>query len=145
MKNVSKQLRKAYVTALAGLTYDLVAVPVADGFSNAEAIRTNHIIIGEITKSLSDKNQSGFINDVFVSIDIVTRQLNGFTHDIADDIEDQILQIVCPTVITNGLGAIAGFQVVEVEFESSRPLEEEGENGNIIRNIVRLKNKIVQI
>lgn len=138
MRNITKPLRTAYVAALAG-----ISVPVKDSWNTAQGMVTDHVIIKNITQAKKDNSWNGWGEEVIIELDIVTYQKNGFTSDTRDDIEDEILQILLPTVQTAGV-TIGTFGVFNTEKESSYDIEEIIPGGNIARKILRIKQDVHQ-
>lgn len=137
-RNISKPLRTAYYAALQGITYAGEAVPVADGFLAAEGFSTHHIIISSISEN-DDSPQASYDDEVVVNLDIVTIFYNGYSRDICDDIEDAVLQRLTGATISLSSAAITGIRKLGSDY-----LEEQGDNGNIIRKVVRLGQRIMQ-
>src|SRR5688500_15066169 len=138
MRNITKPLRTAYVTALAG-----ISVPVVDSWDTALGMVVDHVIIKNISQDKKDNSWQGWGEQVIVEFDIVTYQKNGFTSDTRDNIEDEILQILLPTVQTAGV-TIGTFGLFNTEKESSDDIEEIVPGGNIARKILRIKQDVHQ-
>lgn len=139
MRNITKPLRTAYVAALNGV----ISVPVVDSWNTSVSMVEDHVIIKNITQSKKDNSWQGWGEEVIVELDIVTFQINGFTSDKRDDIEDEILQILKPNVQTDGI-TIGTFGLFNIEKEGSNDFEEITDKGNIARKILRIKQDVHQ-
>lgn len=138
MINITKKVRTAYYTALSG-----ISVPVVDGWNNSNSLVVNHVIIKNISETKKDNTYQTNGAEVIVELDIVTFQVNGFTSDTRDDIENEILQVLIPTPSTDGI-TVTGIGLFNVEKEGANDLEEVGDNGNIARKILRIKQDVHQ-
>lgn len=140
-KNISKPLRTAYYAALQNITYNGEVVPVADGFLAAEPFSDHHIIISSINET-DDSPDSSYDDEVVVNVDIVSMLVNGYTRDIVDDLEGEVLAALSAVEGSKIIGG--GLQITGLHKVGSDYLEEQGDNGNIIRKIVRMGQRIIQ-
>lgn len=141
--NIDERLRAAYYAALSGqLFYGGAKIPVADGFSTAEGIQQHHVIISEVNEATRDTMET-FITEAEVVLDIITWQYNGYTKSIAANIEGQILAILKPDFLSTL--TVPGLQISSLRKTAGSYIEESGDNGNIVRKILRITQLINKI
>src|SRR5688572_2724134 len=112
MRDAGYKLRKAYFTALAGLT-----VPIVDGKLDTLPEEGLFVVFGDQTEN--DKtNKQAFAHEVTLDVAVVDkRKATGSKKDV-EDISDAILQIVKPTAQTHGLTIESPFKLTSVKYIS---------------------------
>jgi hypothetical protein len=141
--SVSKKLRTAYYQALNGnVEYDSNDVPVVDGFMLSETISSHHIIIADVNETASNTTDT-FRTEAVITLQIVSR-VDGYTKDIVDDIEDQVLNILMPSPTSGSPLTVSGIEVNNIIREGSTYLEEYSQNGAIIRKILMISQTITE-
>lgn len=144
MRNTKKKIREAYYNALSGsITLNGAPVPVVSGFTNAENILANHIIIDEMNETEKDSTQQSWGNETIVQLQLVSFALNSVSFDDLDEMEDQILQILFPTQKTVGI-SVTGFELLNLTKDSSNDIVEQDEAGSVVRRIIRFRQDIRQ-
>jgi hypothetical protein len=145
MIDVHKKVRKAYYEALNGqLTYDGSPVSVWD--EKAEAT-TNNIYVLLSTQTATDTSTfSSFDTQTTILIDIVSKSQDRVSKDVLDEVAQQILTIILPTVTTNGLPAQSGVQILNVRKESDNYLPVQlSATGSIIRRLIRFSQRVHEL
>lgn len=136
MIDVAGPLRVGYYNALNGH----ISVPVYGG--QGSQTDSAFVIIAGITDTPAN-TLNGFRTDAVIDIDICHRQQNGFTYDRVDSIANEVLQLLIPDVDIAGF-TVASFQVVNVQRIGARYIEEPGQDENMIRRILRIKQTLIQ-
>lgn len=142
MTEPGKYIRKAFFQALNGqLTYDGV-VPVYDSFSDEDNGAHQVMLTNQTTSNQDDK--CSFAWDCTLVIDIVTRTKGSGNKSIADNISEQITAILQPTRKTTGLSIDSTFQLLNLQLQSVRYLEDEMPSRFMVRKLLTYSFRIVQ-
>jgi hypothetical protein len=122
MKDINQPVRKAFYARLNGqLSYDGSNVPVCDETLIESISNNNYVILGsqsdtgDSTKSSNDRHAN-------ITLDIVTKQGQSATKDIADNIADQILTLLFTTPHVHTLPVQSGFQFLNLTLQSSNDI-----------------------
>lgn len=95
MTDSNLPLRKAYLLALSGITFNSLAVPVFYGEAPATNAAVNYIVFGQITSNdASTKNSSDTSTSIQVGIHTFSEKTNS--GDAADLIAAQVLTALYP-------------------------------------------------
>lgn len=137
MKSVKKALREGIFTALAPLS-----VPVYEGFENVPQNIDEYVAFGGITNT-SDNSFSTFTTTAVVDLNICQKTRNSFSHETVDDLEDEILEILIPSVDTPGF-TVSGFQAINAIRLGSDYVDEPGTHNNISRIVLRIQVTLTQ-
>lgn len=142
MVESSREIRRAFFQALNGaLTYDGKTIPVYDNFSDEGEGKYQVFLTNQDATNADDKQQ--FAGDHSIVIDIVTKANNSGNSSIADEISEQVSQILQPTRKTTGLIIGAGFQLILLQLSSSRYLTEGNRGTFIVRKLLTYRFRIV--
>lgn len=127
MQDVNTPVRKAWYTLLNGnLSYGGLNVPVQDEkLKEVNSIYKHYVILAEQT-STPDESKQGYERQVTINLDIVTKTDNSVSKSIADNIANQILNLLYPTLHVHALPTPAGWQFLnpQLERETYLPLQE---------------------
>lgn len=142
MKDCSNNVRTAYLTKLNGfITYNGKNVPVY-GDDSFQTPPQNYVIIGDITESAQNTNQS-FTSIVSVVIDIFSEQYLKRDNSIVDNIANQILTLLLPSTGIIDIGD-ADFQIHAMARTNSRYLAVTNGQNYIARKILTINNLVNQ-
>lgn len=141
MKDIGKVIRTAIVTALDGnITYNSINVGIFDE-APTEAQTQPYIILSTQTES-DASNNARFVTEGSILLDIVTIQGASVTKEIAENISDQILDILQPTVTTTGLTLQTGFSLTYFRKESATYLHATTNTSQMLRKVLRFAFRI---
>jgi len=140
LKNAGKGIREAYMTALAGLTYNGNAIAVYE-FLPIETLPDNYVYINAIDFSQVGNNQL-FIFDGAVTLDVVTRQYKKLDYDTVDGISQEVQDLI----LTHPFSTLQNddFQFMNPTLESGRYLIEQDSATFYIRNLIRFSQTLIQ-
>lgn len=142
MKDCSNNVRTAYLTKLNGfITYNGKNVPVY-GDDSFKTPPQNYVVIGDITESAQNTNQS-FTSVVSVVIDIFSEQYMTRDNSIVDNIANQILTLLLPSTGIIDIGD-ADFQIHAMARTNSRYLAVTNGQNYIARKILTINNLVNQ-
>lgn len=130
-----------YGTILSGLTYNGTSVPV---YLDEPVLTTpeNYVHITNSTTSPAERNNTKYISEVTVTIDIVTRQYKESNRTIRDSIANSILT----TLLSKGFSTnTEDFQATSFELQSSTYLHEIDGPYHINRKILTISNLLIQL
>ena len=146
MKDTKKILRHAIFNALDGqITYNSVAVPVVDEKIRNSAPSDLFIVLSTQSESPVERNSSSFNTLSSIDIDIVQKTGTEVSKDGIDDVYEDMLEIIFPSISTLGLTAPSGFQFQEGFRDScSTSIVATSETQSILVSRVRLTFIIVQ-
>lgn len=120
MKDTKKILRTAIYNALSGnITYDSVAVPVFDEKAPDGNTYDRFIILSTQQETSFDRNSSVWITNSSIDIEIYDKTQSESSKDAVNDIYEDVLEIIFPTVSTIGITIPSGFEFQEGFRESS--------------------------
>ena len=139
MKGFKKQLREGIYTALNGN----ISVDVFDGNANVDTTSDKWVVVADVVENGNNNSFETFRTDAIVQLFICHKQLNAFTHDVVDGIEDEILDILIPSVDTAGF-SVSGFQVTNCVKVNSGYSDEFGESENLAKIILQIKQQLHQ-
>lgn len=141
MRDTKKQLRAAVFTTLNGA----ISVPVYDEKKKVSATDTLFVILSTQQETPTEDNDCTWIKKS--SIDLVVYQKTGseVSKDDIDDVANEILLILLPSVGISGAAAPSGlqFSLAYCESNISRDLSI-SETESIVANIVRFVVTITQ-
>ena len=142
MLDCSNSVRTAYLTKLNGfITYNGKNIPVY-GDDSFQTPPQNYVVIGDITESAQNTNQS-FTSTVDVVIDIFSEQYMTRDNSIVDNIANQILTLLIPSTGIQDIGD-ASFQIHAMSRTSSRYLTLQNGQNYIARKILTINNLVNQ-
>jgi hypothetical protein len=145
LKDSSYAIRVAYMAKLKPLLkYAGVVVPVYDSIVPDTA--PNYFVVIKDQNEADDSNKCGFMSDVHVTLDVVTRFPPGSgTGTVRDNILGQINAIICSTDASKRLDLTPDFKVMNSVRTLTRPIDEPSTTGNILRKVVIFKHKVQQL
>jgi hypothetical protein len=140
-----KAIRTAYKNALDGnLTFNSLPVPVVDEKLHADD--RNDVYVMFSTQNANDKpNKTYHATEVNLAVLVVNRRESTVQKSVIDNISDQILQIVLPTLNTHGLTIGSPFKITFVKRDNSNTEGAKLEDGTfIIAKQINFRNRITQ-
>jgi hypothetical protein len=146
MKDSLKALRDCYMALLSDqITYNGSVIPVYD--QEADPTGNDFYIVLSTATDVPIENNSAFINETTMLIDVVTRVNYTLTKqtEVVDIITGKIFQLVIPSVGQSGLTDTADFQITNVRKESSEhlPILDSGTK-KIVRRVTRFSQNLIQ-
>lgn len=131
-----------YTGLLSALTYNSISVPVYED-EPVETVPDNYVQIMQVTDAPTERNNTRFVREVTVQLDIVTRQYKVSNRTVRDAISESILQAIIPIIGTNIIST--DFQITNIELENSTYLHELDGAYHINRKILQFRNNLIQI
>jgi hypothetical protein len=118
MRDHGYKLRKAFFEALDGnVTFNANDVPVVDG--KLETLPEDGLFIVFGDQVDNDKsNKSSFVTEVTFDLAVVDKRKSTGSKKDVEDVCDQILQIIKPTIQTHGLSIESPFSISNVKYLS---------------------------
>lgn len=146
MKDAVKEVKDAYRDLLDGaIQYNGTIIPVYE--EGVYPTASNIFIIVSTVTSADISNKSTFFNEITVLIDAVAKIPYNITktHEIVDIITGKALDLVLPSINTNGLPDTPDFQFKRVTVESSNhlPIQDTGTN-LITRRVTRFSQILIE-
>jgi hypothetical protein len=143
MLDTSNAIRTAYLSKLDGfLTLGGRNVEVY-GDEPFETPGEQYVILSSISESQVQINNSKFISEVEVDIDIFVEQYMRNDNSQVDDISNQILNLLIPSMPMNDIGD-ANFEIYVLERTGSRYLPLQSGQNFVARKIITLRNIVKQ-
>ena len=142
----SKAIRFGYYNALNGnVTSNSVPVPIFDVYAVPEDIDKPYILLStQTTNQLTIKRCKRF--NATILIDIVTGGLNNMAGRIqAEDIAEQIENIINPDTFTDLDISAYGYQLANTETESDTDSSLQNGSEYIYRKLLRYNHLIVKL
>lgn len=130
-----------YGTILSGLTYGGVSVPVYLD-EPVVTVPDNYVQIINATSTPVERNNSRWISEVTVQIDVITRQYKQSNRLVRDEIAEDILQALISSIGVEFNDS--DFQITNVELENSTYLHELDGAYHINRKILSIRNHLIQ-
>lgn len=139
MKDSGFEVRAAYFTALNGNLTALNSsnVPVYDDVPNNAPYP--YVKLSDQTQTQEEMARDCTSLDTTILIDIVTGFIQGGGKKESDNLANQILQIVHPSI------SVSGFQSFDTVLEASNTLEEKTDSHKIYRRLLRFRNVIHEL
>jgi hypothetical protein len=131
-----------YTALLSSLAYGGVAVPVYED-DPVETVPDNYVQIIQVSDSPAERNNSRWIREVTVQLDVITRQYKVSNRTVRDSIADDILGLITASIGVNIVGA--DFQITNIELDNSTYLNELDGAYHINRKILSIRNHLIQI
>ena len=135
------QIVSVYLGLLSGLTYNGTSVPVYED-EPVETVPDNYVQVTAVTGSPAERNNAAWISEVIVQLDIITRQYKVSNRTVRDEIADDILGIIIPSIgveLNN-----TDFQITNIELDNSSYLHELDGAYHINRKILSFRNHLIQ-
>jgi hypothetical protein len=138
MRDHGYKLRKAFFTALnTHVTLNTHAVPVVDG--KLETIPEDRVSIVFGDQSDVDRsNKSAFVVQTTFDIAVVDKRKATSSRQDVDDVCDQILNIVKPTITSTGLSIESPFVISTLSFLTGLSLRVQVEQ-NVFIQVKRIQ------
>lgn len=142
MKNVMLPLANSWFELLNGnLSYDGQEVKVY--LEDADNDDAYHYVLIRTESESDDSNKTSFVTNPIIIIDIVTVHSISVRRSVADNIDNQIRQLVFPNRKSN-LPALSGLQITNVIPQSSNYLNEDNGTVRYYRKLTRFIHRITQ-
>lgn len=140
MRNVSRVLRAAYISALSAIEVDGISIPVYDSYAPDNA--PDHYIIISDQRSNEIEVKGAFVQSATITLDVVTTFKRNGGKEFSERIADEVLAI-----IRGGEALVleSGFQSATVRNDSQYSVDELLDDSKIFRTILIFKHKVVQI
>ena len=118
-KDCGYELRKAYYSALSGLTYNSLTVGVYDEIAPKDAVYPL-IILGDQT-SVPSRSKDSFQRDALIEVKVLTRyNSNEGGKKVANDISNLVIARIITSNNTYGIDAhLANWQVINCECQTN--------------------------
>ena len=140
MKNPGKAIRKVYLAALAGLTYEGNPVTVYENMP-IETTPDRYVYINAIDYDQVGNNQL-FIHTGSVALDVVVKQYKKIDNDtldgIAEVVENTILALPSSTLENDD------YQFLAPNIESATYLTDQDGAYHMVRKIIRFSQSLIQ-
>jgi hypothetical protein len=118
MRDHGYALRKAFFQALNGqITFNSNNVPVVDGKLETLPEDGIYVVFGDQVEN-DRSNKQSFVHEVTFDLAVVDKRKSTAGKTDAENISDQILQIIKPTISTHGLTIDSPFVITNVRFIS---------------------------
>lgn len=142
---LSKAVRTAYFEALDGnITFNSVVVPVYDAYAVPDGIPYPYILLSSQTSNqLSIKRCKRYNSSIL--IDIVTGSTDPIGRSDAEDIAEQIEDIINPDTFTDLDLSDYGYQLGNTTRESDNDLTDKNNIYYIYRKLLTYSHLIVKI
>jgi hypothetical protein len=116
MRESATEIRKSFYNAISALDY-----PVFDGKAEGLTIGTDTlwVILGEQSE-VNRSNRSSYATEASIEIVIVNQEKGVAGRKVIEDVADEILTAVLPTVSTHGLSINSPFKITAVRYEDGR-------------------------
>ena len=131
-----------YTALLSSLAYGGVSVPVYED-DPVETVPDNYVQIIQVSDSPAERNNSRWIREVTVQLDVITRQYKVSNRTVRDSIANSILGLITASIGINIVGA--DFQITNIELDNSTYLNELDGAYHINRKILSIRNHLIQI
>jgi hypothetical protein len=118
MKNPVGRLKTAWYNRLNGnVSYNSASIPVFR--EDANMIPDSHYILIRAAGSRNERTSDAFIKKVSLFIQVVTKfsGAEGINDSVVDEIDEQIQNLINPTVLDDGLTDGDYFQILNVNPE----------------------------
>lgn len=140
MKDTGK-IVQIYKALLSGLTYNGTSVPVYED-EPVETTPENYVQIIQVSDSPVERNNTRWIREVTVQLDVITRQYKVSNKTVRDAIAEDILE----TLITSIGVEIDStyYQITNVELDNSTYLNELDGAYHVNRKILSIRNHLIE-
>jgi hypothetical protein len=145
MIDVAAGVRTAFFQALNGLlTYSGAVVPVSDGSQSIPATTAMYVILGN--QSSAQRNTfNGWATDETIDLDIIYKTATQGSRLPLDQVANQILEILLPTINTTALPVQEGLQFLNVVLSTNRYISLALNSSNTVeRRILTFKLYVAQ-
>lgn len=145
MKDASGALRRAVSEALEGnISYNASSVAVYDGQVLSDGDNLYILIGSESSSPRPNRARPSFL--VTVLIEIIHRAEYAIDSEVLENVSEQALEILIPTVTTNGLVSQADFQFSCLQLENGNKLNLAISTTNSInRKLLTLSCRVSQL
>ena len=130
-----------YTALLSSLAYGGVPVPVYED-DPVETVPDNYVQIIQVSDSPTERNNSRWIREVTVQLDVITRQYKVSNRTVRDSIANDILGLITASIgveLNN-----TDFQITNIELDNSTYLNELDGAYHINRKILIISNHLIQ-
>ena len=119
MRDTKKILRKAVYDALGSLTYNSASVPVYDEKTPQGNTANMFVILSTQSETAVERNSTAFITQSSIDLEIWHKTSYEVSKDGIDDVYEDIIDTIFPSIGSLGITAPSGFQFQEGFRESS--------------------------
>jgi hypothetical protein len=146
LRGTGKILRNAIYNLLTGaITYDSTTVKVYDEKKKVGDSDQVFILLSTQQETPTEDNDSAFITRSSIDIEVIAKTEFEVSKDVIDDIGDDIIDLIKPTVITDGYTVPSGYQFQNGKIESSITMTLQiTETQSILRKIIKFVVNIVE-
>jgi hypothetical protein len=138
MRESGTEIRKSFYNAIDALDY-----PVFDGKAEGLTIGTDNVwvILGEQTE-VNRSTRSSLATEASIEIVVVNQQKGVAGRKVVEEVADDILTAILPTVSTHGLTISSPFKITAVKYEDGRAGNVSQSAGQLFDNVKTLNFKI---
>ena len=141
---LSKAIRTAYYTALNGnVTFESIAVPVFDAYALPDGIPYPYILLSSQTSNQLRIKRCKQYN-ASILIDIVTGSTDPIGRSDAEDIAEQIDNIVSPDTFQDLDLSAYDYQIIDTYRDNDTDLSDKNNIYYIFRKLLTYNHMIVQ-
>lgn len=140
MRDPNSKIRKAVYDSLNGV----ISCSVYNRVPNNASMP--YVIIGGQNTSDNQRTKDTFLYEHSILVEIITGNESGAGGDLdADNIADEICQILNPLTISGYIQPTNLFKIIVIELESSNALNDETETMVINRRLMRFRMIVEQL
>ena len=142
MTDFGTKLREAYVAALDGILYGGASVPIVDDKLEI----TSQVYMRLTTQNMTSANtKSYFAGECDVLIQVISTQKSAVAKSIVEAICTDIMNILFPSVATNGLSIGGSYKISYAKLtNSTNTTAIQVADGIEISKTLTIKNRVIQ-
>jgi hypothetical protein len=146
LRGTGKILRNAIYNLLTGaITYDSATVKVYDEKKKVGDSDQVFILLSTQQETPTYDNDSAFITRSSIDIEVIAKTEFEVSKDVIDDIGDDIIDLIRPTISTEGYTVPSGYLFQNPRVESSITLTLQiSETQSILRKIIKFTVNILE-
>ena len=141
MKDVNYKLRKAYATALTGLTVNTIAIPVYYLQAPESETGANYIVLTSVA-NVDDGNFHSTNTQTSMQLQITTWAENANAGKMADDIAGAVFAIIYPTPQSVLDMTADGVQMVGTQLTDDRVTNDRFGDREYVTRIITFRHNI---
>jgi hypothetical protein len=148
MIDTGQQLRASYVAALNGnLSYEGSPVPIVDEKLDVQISEHDIYVMcmDQVEDAEAVKVKSHFSNETLLTLMVINQRRSTNTKEVVENVSNQILNILFPTVTTVGFTLSSPLKLVYAHYVNGEynPVVQ-NEQGFIISKKLLFKNRLTQ-
>jgi len=137
------KLMDSYFELLDGnITYDSAIIKVYK--EDAPSSTNTHYVLLRAEGLTDSSNNDRFEFQSIVVVDVVTVHKTNVNRSIADNISDQIFNLIFPVKNVNNLPVQSGIQILNVKLDTSTYLYEDDDVSKYYRHVMRFFNYLIK-